>query len=184
LGYVGLPLAVTLAEAGYCVTGIDRDACKVDAINRGESYIPDVSSEGLQLLVSQGLLSATTEPAALAGCDAVSICVPTPLRKTGDPDISYVVAATDDLVRYLHPGMVLVLESTTYPGTTTEVVLPRLEGVMNFLKNGLQTRKPKGRAGDRIGVPTRFSAKFITLPHAPLGHRRSMKEAIFRPRSR
>jgi UDP-N-acetyl-D-glucosamine dehydrogenase len=133
---VGLPLAVTLAEAGYCVTGIDRDACKVDAINRGESYIPDVSSESLQLLVSQGMLSATTEPAALAGCDAVSICVPTPLRKTGDPDISYVVAATDDLVRYLHPGMVLVLESTTYPGTTTEVVLPRLEGDGRNLKVG------------------------------------------------
>jgi UDP-N-acetyl-D-glucosamine dehydrogenase len=136
LGYVGLPLAVTLADAGYCVTGIDRDAYKVDAINRGESYIPDVSSESLQLFVSQGMLSATTEPAALAGCDAVSICVPTPLRKTGDPDISYVVAATDDLVRYLHPGMVLVLESTTYPGTTTEVVLPRLEGDGRNLKVG------------------------------------------------
>jgi UDP-N-acetyl-D-glucosamine dehydrogenase len=127
LGYVGLPLATALAEAGYRVTGVDVDERKADAINRGESYIPDVSSESLQLLIRRGLLDATTDFSALAYCDAASICVPTPLRKTGDPDISYVVTATDNVVPYLHPGMVLVLESTTYPGTTTEVVLPRLE---------------------------------------------------------
>ncbi|HZS94345.1 MAG TPA: nucleotide sugar dehydrogenase, partial [Chloroflexota bacterium] len=127
MGYVGLPLAVTLAEAGYHVTGIDRDPVKVDAINRGESYIGDVTSESLQALIAAGKLDATTDPAALATCDAVSVCVPTPLRKTGDPDISYVVGAIDDLVRYLHLGMLLVLESTTYPGTTTEIVVPRLE---------------------------------------------------------
>jgi len=127
LGYVGLPLAVTLAEAGYHVVGVDRDPVKVELINRGESYISDVDSTTLQSLVNGGRLEATTDPSALASCDAVSVCVPTPLRKTGDPDISYVVAATDDLVRYLHLGMVLVLESTTYPGTTAEIVIPRME---------------------------------------------------------
>jgi UDP-N-acetyl-D-glucosamine dehydrogenase len=127
LGYVGLPLAVTFAEAGYHVTGIDEDAFRVDAVNAGESYISDVSADCLRMLLDQGRLTATTDRAALAQCDAVSVCVPTPLRKTGDPDISYVVAATDDLVKYLHLGMLLVLESTTYPGTTTEIVLPRLE---------------------------------------------------------
>jgi UDP-N-acetyl-D-glucosamine dehydrogenase len=136
LGYVGLPLAVTLAEAGYRVTGIELDANKVEAINNGESYIPDVDPEQFRSLVGQGLVSATTDPAVLADCDAVSICVPTPLRKTGDPDISYVVAATDAVVAYLHPGMVVVLESTTYPGTTTEIVLPRLEENREALKIG------------------------------------------------
>jgi UDP-N-acetyl-D-glucosamine dehydrogenase len=99
----------------------------VDAVKRGESYIPDVSSETLQRLVDRGVLDATSDPTVLARCDAVSICVPTPLRKTGDPDISYVVAATEDLAAHTRPGTIVVLESTTYPGTTTEVVLPRLE---------------------------------------------------------
>jgi UDP-N-acetyl-D-glucosamine dehydrogenase len=136
LGYVGLPLAVAFAEAGYRVTGIDLDPRKVDASNRGESYIPDVSSDSLHLLVSRGALRASTDYAALADCDAVSICVPTPLRKTGDPDISYIVAAAEETGRRLRPGMVVVLESTTYPGTTTEVVLPRLEESGHNLKVG------------------------------------------------
>ena len=138
LGYVGLPLAVILAEAGYRVTGIDLDKTKVEAINQGESYIEDVPSERLRKVTggwetgagceaSQSLLSATTDFSVLAECDAVSICVPTPLNKTGDPDIAYIVAASEQIARYLHPGMVVVLESTTYPGTTTEVVLPILE---------------------------------------------------------
>lgn len=176
LGYVGLPLAVSFAEAGYRVTGIDLDARKVDAINRGESYIEDVPAAAVAALVQDGLtqrrrdaetgeerergregaisgdahpltpssphaftpssphlitiphgaLSATTDYSVLATCDAVSICVPTPLNKTGDPDISYIIHATEQIARYLHSGMVIVLESTTYPGTTSEVMLPIL----------------------------------------------------------
>src|SRR4051794_11762992 len=133
LGYVGLPLAVVFAEAGYRVTGIDVDGFKVDSINRGSSYIEDVSSESVQRLVGQGKLSATTDFSVLQQCDAVSICVPTPLRKTGDPDISYIISATEQIAKYLHPGMIVVLESTTYPGTTTEAVLPMLsESGHNF----------------------------------------------------
>ncbi|MDH5506072.1 MAG: nucleotide sugar dehydrogenase [Anaerolineae bacterium] len=125
-GYVGLPLAVVFAEAGFDVIGIDPDASKVEAIQRGESYIGDVTSEQVARLVNAGKLSATTDFAALADVDAVSICVPTPLRKTGDPDLSFILAVTEDLARYLHSGMVIVLESTTYPGTTRELVLPKL----------------------------------------------------------
>ena len=128
LGYVGLPLAVATAEAGYRVVGIDVDRCKVDAINAGESFLADVPSAQLARLTTQGALCATDDFAALERCDAVSICVPTPLNKIGDPDISSIVAATEEAVKYLHPGMVFVLESTTYPGTTSEVVLPLLAG--------------------------------------------------------
>jgi UDP-N-acetyl-D-glucosamine dehydrogenase len=128
LGYVGLPLALVFAEAGYRVTGIDIDPTKVASINAGESYIEDVSSENLGKIVSRGRLEATTDFSVLAECDAISICVPTPLRKTGDPDISCIVSATNEVSKYLHPGMVVVLESTTYPGTTTEVLLPQLSG--------------------------------------------------------
>ncbi len=127
LGYVGLPLAVTFAEAGFRVTGIDVDPSKVEAINRGESYVTDVPSDSLHSLLQRGLLTVTSDFSALAAADAVSICVPTPLRKTGDPDISYIVSASEEIARYLHPGMVLVLESTSYPGTTSEVLLPRFE---------------------------------------------------------
>lgn len=128
LGYVGLPLAVVMAEAGFHVTGIDVDPHKITALNSGTSYIEDVASSSLLELIRRGQFTATTDFAALSDCDAVSICVPTPLRKTGDPDISYIIAATEPVAAYLHPGMVVVLESTTYPGTTTEVVLPRLLG--------------------------------------------------------
>lgn len=138
LGYVGLPLAVSFAKAGYQVTGIDLDRRKVAAVNSGESYIEDVPSTTVQELVHNdhqqhdgrvsGYLHATSDFSILADCDAVSICVPTPLSKTGDPEMSYIAAATEEVARYLHPGMVIVLESTTYPGTTTEVVLPILMG--------------------------------------------------------
>ncbi|MGI8827378.1 MAG: nucleotide sugar dehydrogenase [Chloroflexota bacterium] len=127
LGYVGLPLGVAFAEAGYTVIGVDVDPAKVQAINDGRSFISDVSSESLASLVERGSLSATSDFSRLTECDAVSICVPTPLRKTGDPDISYIVTVTEELHKHVHPGMVLVLESTTYPGTTNELVLPRLE---------------------------------------------------------
>jgi len=158
LGYVGLPLAVAFAEAGYRVTGIDLDARKVDAINRGESYIEDVPAAAVAALVLEAereragereserwgdggmttlqpyssinshsyrpkRLAATTDFSVLASCDAVSICVPTPLNKTGDPDVSYIASAAEQVARHLHPGMVIVLESTTYPGTTREMLL-------------------------------------------------------------
>ena len=162
LGYVGLPLAVAFAEAGYRVTGIDLDARKVDAINRGESYIEDVPAAKVAALVKESgrdweverleiggavsaqrydsttpqphnltapqpaRLAATTDFSVLATCDAISICVPTPLNKTGDPDVSYIASAVEQIARYLHPGMVIVLESTTYPGTTRELLLTHL----------------------------------------------------------
>jgi UDP-N-acetyl-D-glucosamine dehydrogenase len=127
LGYVGLPLAVEFARAGYQVVGLDIDVRKVDAIADGRSYIPDVSDADLAPLVASGALRATTDFAAIARLDTVNICVPTPLRKTKDPDVSYMVAAVSEVARYLHPGMLVILESTTYPGTTEELARPILE---------------------------------------------------------
>jgi UDP-N-acetyl-D-glucosamine dehydrogenase len=126
LGYVGLPLAVVFAEAGFHVTGIDPDSRKVDCLNKGISYIPDVKTESIATLVKSGRLKATTDFSVLRDLDAVSICVPTPLRQTGDPDMSFILSATEELAKYMHTGMVIVLESTTYPGTTREVLLPKL----------------------------------------------------------
>ena len=126
LGYVGLPLAVVFGEAGFSITGIDPDARKVDSINKGISYIPDVKTESVTALVNSGNLTATTDFSVLKEMDAISICVPTPLRKTGDPDMSYILSATEELAKYVHEDMVIVLESTTYPGTTREVLLPML----------------------------------------------------------
>lgn len=126
LGYVGLPLAITFANAGFNVTGIDPNQEKVDSINRGESYILDVPNAHVRKHVEAGRLRATTDYSLLAEIDAVSICVPTPLRKTGDPDLSFIANASESLAPYLHRGMVIVLESSTYPGTTRELVLPRL----------------------------------------------------------
>lgn len=126
LGYVGLPLAVVFAEAGFKVIGIDPIQQKVDAINRGESYVMDVPPETVSRLVKMGSLRATSEFSALKDVDAVSICVPTPLRKTGDPDLSFIINSTEELARYIHPEMVVVLESTTYPGTTRELIVPML----------------------------------------------------------
>lgn len=126
LGYVGLPLAVVFGEAGFRVTGIDPDARKVDLLKKGISYIPDVKTEVVEKLVKSGHLAATTDFSALKEMDAVSICVPTPLRQTGDPDMSFINSATDEMAKYMHKGVVVVLQSTTYPGTTREVLLPRL----------------------------------------------------------
>ncbi|NPV40612.1 MAG: nucleotide sugar dehydrogenase [Anaerolineae bacterium] len=127
LGYVGLPLAVVFAEAGFKVTGIDPIQAKVDQINRGSSYVLDIPGEQVAKLVRSGYLTATSDYSVLKDIDAVSICVPTPLRKTGDPDLSFILAVSDSLKQYVHPGMVIVLESTTYPGTTREMILPRME---------------------------------------------------------
>ena len=126
LGYVGLPLAVVFGEAGFNVTGVDPDMRKVDSLNKGVSYIPDVKTEAVAALVKSGHLKATADFSVLKNMDAVSICVPTPLRKTGDPDMSFIQSATEELAKYMHMGMVVVLESTTYPGTTREVLLPKL----------------------------------------------------------
>lgn len=127
LGYVGLPLAITFAQAGFHVDGLDVDEQKVVKANRGESYIPDIPDRTLQALIAEERLHFTTDFAVLDMVDAVSICVPTPLRKTRDPDISYIIAATQQVQAHLHAGQLIVLESTTYPGTTDEVVLPALE---------------------------------------------------------
>lgn len=126
LGYVGLPLAVAFAEAGFAVTGLDLDSRKVAALNRGESYIPDIPTAQIEPLVQTGKLHATSSYADLRTVDAVSICVPTPLRKTKDPDMSYVISATNSVAEIVHPGMLVALESTTYPGTTDELLVPRI----------------------------------------------------------
>ena len=127
LGYVGLPLAVEFAKAGFDVTGFDVDASKVDGINAGRSYILDVKTADVAACVNAGRLRATTDMSKLGEMDVVDICVPTPLRKTKDPDMSYVVSAAEEIAKYIHSGMLIVLESTTYPGTTAEVLQPMFE---------------------------------------------------------
>jgi UDP-N-acetyl-D-glucosamine dehydrogenase len=127
LGYVGLPLAVEFARAGYRTTGIDLDATKIARLNAGESYIDDVPTADVAELTAAGQLSATNSFDVLNELDTVNICVPTPLRKTKDPDLSYIVAAAEQIASRLRPGMLVILESTTYPGTTDELVLPILE---------------------------------------------------------
>ena len=127
LGYVGLPLAVEFAKAGFHVTGIDVSASKVERINLGDSYVQDVPSPDLGALVAQGLLHATTDFSAVSALDTINIAVPTPLRKTKDPDMSFVVSAAQSIARHIHPGLLVILESTTYPGTTEELLLPMFE---------------------------------------------------------
>ena len=127
LGYVGLPLAVEFGKGGFAVTGFEVDAQKVRAIKNRRSYIPDVPSETVSGLVKKGLLSATLDFSGLKEQDAVIICVPTPLRKSKDPDVSYIVSAIKETRKYLRRGQLIILESTTYPGTTKELVKPMLE---------------------------------------------------------
>src|SRR5215470_13192804 len=122
-GYVGLPLAIEFAKAGFRVTGIDLDGEKVAALNRGESHIPDVPSATVHELVSMGRYHAEMEMEVLGECDAIIICVPTPLRKAKDPDISFVLSAATEVKRRLRAGQLIILESTTYPGTTEEMLL-------------------------------------------------------------
>ena len=159
LGYVGLPLAATFAEVGFHVTGIDIDQQKVDTANRGESYITDITSSTLRALLDAERLTFTSDYAALKDIDAVSICVPTPLRKTRDPDISYILSATQKIREHLHPGQLIVLESTTYPGTTHEVLLPELEstglkvGVDFFLAFSPERIDPGNPAFDTHNTP-------------------------------
>jgi UDP-N-acetyl-D-glucosamine dehydrogenase len=127
LGYVGLPLGVEFAKAGFAVTGIDLSDSKIARVNAGDSYVGDVANATLATLVESGKLTATTDFSVVHDLDTVNICVPTPLRKTKDPDMSYIVSACAAIAKYLHSGMLVILESTTYPGTTDELVLPMLE---------------------------------------------------------
>ena len=127
LGYVGLPLAVEFAKAGFSVTGVDVSESKTKAINAGESYVQDVPSQTLLSLVREDKLRATIDFSVVAEMDTINICVPTPLRKTKDPDMSFIDAACESIAEFLRPGALVILESTTYPGTTDEFVLPKLE---------------------------------------------------------
>lgn len=131
LGYVGLPLIVEFCSNGFQGTGFEVDGFKADEINAGRSYIVDVTDEKLKKCVDDGKLTATTDFSKLAECDAIIICVPTPLRKTKDPDMSYIIAAGEQIQKYMRRGQLIILESTTYPGTTDEVLLPMFE-VMGF----------------------------------------------------
>jgi len=140
LGYVGLPLALELAKAGFHATGIDLDRRKIDAIASGRSYIVDVSDEEIAEPVRAGRFVATDDFAVIRELDTINICVPTPLRKTKDPDLTYVVAAVNEIRKYIRPGQLVILESTTYPGTTEEVVRPALEST------GLQVGRDVGLA--------------------------------------
>ncbi len=127
LGYVGLPLCIEFGRGGVQVIGIDVLQSKVAQINAGRSYVLDVPDASVKELVDAGRFSATMDFSVLRDCDAVAICVPTPLRKSQDPDMSYIVSAVDEVAKHLHQGMLVVLQSTTYPGTTVELLLPRLE---------------------------------------------------------
>ena len=132
LGYVGLPLAVEFAKAGFAVTGIDISEEKVKRVNAGDSYVGDIPSATLKPLVESGKLHATTDFSAVLELDTINICVPTPLRKTKDPDMSFIVSSCQEIAHHFHAGQLVILESTTYPGTTDEVVLPILS------KSGLE----------------------------------------------
>ncbi|OHB99545.1 MAG: UDP-N-acetyl-D-glucosamine dehydrogenase [Planctomycetes bacterium RIFCSPLOWO2_12_FULL_39_13] len=127
LGYVGLPLALEFVRSGYCVTGIDKSKERVESLKKGKSYVIDVGDEEIALSVKKGLFRVTDDASALSNLDAVSICVPTPLTKTKDPDVSYIISVGQEIKNYMHKGQLFILESTTYPGTTEELVQPMLE---------------------------------------------------------
>jgi UDP-N-acetyl-D-glucosamine dehydrogenase len=135
MGYVGLPLAVEVGKAGIRVIGLEVKPGVVEGVNQGRSHIQDVAHQEVAKLRDAGLLEATTDPARMAECDVVSICVPTPLGKTRDPDVSYILQAGQEIARVLRPGQLVVLESTTYPGTTRDVLLPL------FQERGFQVGK-------------------------------------------
>ncbi|MGC7871922.1 nucleotide sugar dehydrogenase [Desulfosporosinus sp. SYSU MS00001] len=135
LGYVGLPLAVEKSKVGFSVIGFDINSVRVDRVNAADNYIGDVKDQDLKDMVGKGLLTATTDFSRLAECDVVIICVPTPLTITRDPDISYIASSSEKIAQYIRPGQLITLESTTYPGTTEEVILPLLE------KSGLKVGK-------------------------------------------
>ena len=127
MSYVGLPLAAEFAKSGFCVTGIDIDNHKIKKLKAGVSYIQDVSSRDLKELLKKGRITATSFFEVISELDTINICVPTPLRKTKDPDLSFIISAVEEIKKWLHPGQLIILESTTYPGTTEEIVLPLLK---------------------------------------------------------
>src|SRR5437899_5302295 len=144
-GYVGLPLAVEFARAGFNTTGLDTDLDRVIALNAGQSYTPDVDSELLKAVIEAGRYEATSDASTLERSDVVIICVPTPLRKSKDPDISFVVAAAENVAAHFRPGQLVILESTTYPGTTEELLLPMFEA--RGARIGIDFRSEERRVG-------------------------------------
>ena len=161
LGYVGLPLVVEFAGAGFAALGFEVDQQKADRINAGESYIGDIDSETVRKLTESKRLEATTDFNRLASCDAIIICVPTPLRKTKEPDISYILAAASEIKQRLRRGQLIILESTTYPGTTEEVVVRILEE-RNPL--GLRVARNGEKPGEDLFVAFCFQCSGTFLP--------------------
>ena len=179
LGYVGLPLAVDFARAGFSVVAVDLDGEKVRAINEGRSYILDIESDAVREAVEAGRLRATRDYAELRAADTISICVPTPLRKTKDPDISYIVAATESIAANSRPGQLVILESTTYPGTTEEIVMPRLEAegrvvgndcFLAFSPERVDPGNPQFRTGNIPKVIGGVTQDCLRLATALYGH--------------
>ncbi|HKQ69675.1 MAG TPA: nucleotide sugar dehydrogenase [Polyangiaceae bacterium] len=161
IGYVGLPLVLEFARAGFHVTGYDKDPIKVRLLNSGESYIGDISSSDLVPLVKQGLLSASTDPAVLGQADCVIVCVPTPLNKTKDPDMRFIVSASEEIAARQHKGMLIVLESTTYPGTTREVLVPKLTKGYELGKDVFVAFSPERVDPGNVKFQTRNTPKVI-----------------------
>lgn len=162
MGYVGLPLAMVFCDAGMHVIGFDVVQSRVDQLNAGDSYIEDIASEILKPHVDAGLFRATADFSELADCDAISICVPTPLSKTRDPDVSYIVKATEQIAKYLRKGQVVILESTTYPGTTREVILPALEaGGLKVGEDFFLSFSPERVDPGRVDFTTKTTPKVI-----------------------
>src|SRR5262245_19967178 len=144
IGYVGLPLVVEFARAGFSVVGYDKDREKVRLLGLGESYIGDIPSGTLKPLVDSGKLSASSDPDVLGAADAIVVCVPTPLNKTKDPDMRFIASASDEIAAHQHAKMLIVLESTTYPGTTREVLVPKLtRGRYELGKDGFVAFSPE-----------------------------------------
>ena len=192
LGYVGLPLAVELARNHVRTIGFDVDVRKVSELAAGRSYIPDVPSDHVAHAVNTGMLTPTTDPASLAEADVIDICVPTPLRKTKDPDLSYVVKAVETTAAVLRKGQLVILESTTYPGTTDEVVKPALEakglkaGVdfyLAFSPNGStrETRRTRPRTFRRSSVATMRQAPKLRRSSTSWWSTRSCRSARLAP---
>src|ERR1700678_4669869 len=160
LGYVGLPLAMEFAKAGFSVTGIDIQPSKVSQLNRGDSYVQDVPTDTVKKWVTGGKFRATSDFSVISELDTINIAVPTPLRKTIHPDMSYIVSACQETAKYLGPGKLVILESTTYPGTTDELVLPMLEaygwkvGEAFFLCFSPDRVDPGNPQNQTVNIPT------------------------------
>jgi UDP-N-acetyl-D-glucosamine dehydrogenase len=167
IGYVGLPLVLELARAGFYVTGYDKDDEKVRLLAKGESYIGDITTDELAPFVKKGLIAASSDPEILRLADAVIVCVPTPLNKTKDPDMRFIVSATDEIAAHQHAGMVVILESTTYPGTTREVLVPRLTKGFELGKDVFIAFSPERVDPGNVKFKTRNTPKVIggCTPH-------------------